>query len=231
MGSGRSLIKVISILCVLAFTISVGCVSISEPPAINGSAYMEGEARVYDGMNLTPITQQDNFMIEGIQYIDRDNYIIRVDGMVANSLELSYDYLLMYPNNSKAIRLSSVDGWSFDAKWTGVPLKTLLDEAEVDENATTVIFHGADGYSTSLELDYIMENDIILAYSLNDITLSPERGFPVQVVAEGKYGYKWAKWVVLIEVVDQPYRGYWESRGFSNKADVGKLRFGIPYYN
>ncbi|MCD4806628.1 MAG: hypothetical protein K8R13_03505 [Methanococcoides sp.] len=67
MGSGRGPIKAISILCVLAFTISVGCISISEPPAINLSAYMEGEARVYDGVNLTPISQQGNFMIEGIQ--------------------------------------------------------------------------------------------------------------------------------------------------------------------
>lgn len=66
-----------------------------------------------------------------------------------------------------------------------------------------------------------MENDIILAYYLNDITLPPDRGFPVQVVAEGKYGYKWAKWVVRIEVTDESYRGYWESRGYNNRADVG----------
>ncbi len=68
------------------------------------------------------------------------------------------------------------------------------------ENATTVIFYSADGYSTSLEKDYLLEKDIILAYRLNDVTLPPERGFPLQLVAEGKYGYKWAKWIVRIEL-------------------------------
>ncbi|WP_406660582.1 molybdopterin-dependent oxidoreductase [Methanolobus sp. ZRKC3] len=217
------------ILFILVFTISSGCVSISEPPDIKESAYMEGEAREYDEVELTPISQQGNFMIKGTQYIDRDDYIIRVDGLVNNSLELNYEDLLMYPNKSKAVRLNSVDGWSFDAKWTGVPLKTLLDEAGTEESARTVIFHGVDGYSTSLELDYIVDNDIILAYRLNDITLPPERGFPVQVVAEDKYGYKWAKWVVHIEVTDEPYRGYWERRGYSNRADVGELEYGIPW--
>ncbi|RNI09083.1 oxidoreductase [Methanohalophilus halophilus] len=215
------------VMFVLVSIITAGCVSLSEPPAINESAYMEGEARVYEGVSLTPISQQGNFMIKGAQYIDRDEYVLRVDGLVDNPLELTYADLLMYPSTSKTVRLNSVDGWSFDAKWTGVVLETLLDEAKTDEKATTVIFHGVDGYSTSLELDYILENEIILAYRLNDVTLPPERGFPVQVVAEGKYGYKWAKWVVLIEVMDKPYRGYWEKRGYSNEADVGGLKFGF----
>lgn len=213
------------VIFVFLIVLITGCISISEPPGIEESAYMGGEVRVYEGVNLTPISQQGNFMIKGTQYIDQDEYILRVDGLVENPLELTYDDLLMYPNKSRVVRLNSVDGWSFDAKWTGVPLKTLFEEAGADENATTVIFHGVEGYTTSLEIDYIIENDIILAYRLNDITLPPERGFPVQVVAEDKYGYKWAKWVVRMEIVDEPYRGYWERRGYNNEADVGGVAF------
>jgi DMSO/TMAO reductase YedYZ molybdopterin-dependent catalytic subunit len=124
------------------------------------------------------------------------------------------------------VRLDCVEGWGFDAKWTGVTLRTILEEAQADENATTVIFYSADGYSTSLELDYLTDNNIMLAYELNDVTLPPERGFPLQLVAEGKYGYKWAKWITAIELTDEPYRGYWEKVGYNNNADVGGPAFG-----
>lgn len=77
-----------------------------------------------------------------------------------------------------------------------------------------------DGYSTSLFLDYLYDNDIILAHKMNGVTIPPELGFPFQLVAEGKWGYKWIKWTHEIEVSgDILYEGYWESRGFSNVAN------------
>ena len=55
---------------------------------------------------------------------------------------------------------------------------------------------------------------------INDLTLPPDRGFPFQVVAESKFGYKWAKWVTEIEITDDlEFRGYWETAGYSNNAD------------
>ena len=72
----------------------------------------------------------------------------------------------------------------------------------------------------SLPLDYIIDNDIIIAYKMNDIALPPERGFPFELVAEDKWGYKWIKWVTKIELSNDPnYRGYWESRGYNNSGD------------
>ena len=54
---------------------------------------------------------------------------------------------------------------------------------------------------------------------LNDVTLPAERGFPFQVVAKDKYGYKWAKWVTRIELsADAGFRGYWEDKGYNNDA-------------
>jgi DMSO/TMAO reductase YedYZ molybdopterin-dependent catalytic subunit len=73
--------------------------------------------------------------------------------------------------------------------------------------------------------NYVLKNNIILAYRLNDVPLSPDRGFSLQLVAESKYGYKWAKWIVRIELSDSPYRGYWEDRGYNNTADVGGPEF------
>jgi DMSO/TMAO reductase YedYZ molybdopterin-dependent catalytic subunit len=61
---------------------------------------------------------------------------------------------------------------------------------------------------------------------LNDITLPAERGFPFQVVAESKYGYKWAKWVTRIELSDNTnFRGYWETYGLNNNAEAGGPAF------
>jgi DMSO/TMAO reductase YedYZ molybdopterin-dependent catalytic subunit len=60
-----------------------------------------------------------------------------------------------------------------------------------------------------------------MAYKLNGVVLPPERGFPFQLVAESKFGYKWIKWITMIDLsADPTYHGYWESRGYSNDAAV-----------
>jgi DMSO/TMAO reductase YedYZ molybdopterin-dependent catalytic subunit len=90
-------------------------------------------------------------------------------------------------------------------------------------NAKVVIFRAYDGYSTSFPLDYIMTRDMLMAYKINDVTIPPERGFPFQLVAESKWGYKWIKWITEIELSDNTsYRGYWESRGYSDSGDLDK---------
>ena len=105
--------------------------------------------------------------------------------------------------------------------WEGIPLKEMLADADVKPEATVVIFYAYDGYSTSLPLEYIVDNNIMMAYEMNNVTLPPERGYPFQLVAESKWGYKWIKWITAIEVSDnEDYRGYWESRGYPNDADV-----------
>jgi DMSO/TMAO reductase YedYZ molybdopterin-dependent catalytic subunit len=102
-----------------------------------------------------------------------------------------------------------------------VLVKDLLLEASYLSSAKVVIFHAYDGYTTSLPIDYIMNNDIIMAYKMNKITLPPERGFPFQLVAESKWGYKWIKWITEIELSDDiNYQGFWESRGYSDSGDL-----------
>jgi len=119
-----------------------------------------------------------------------------------------------------------VEGWGVDILWEGILLEDLIDSAHALSGARQVIFHAHDGYTTSLPLEYIRDNDILLAYKMNGVTLPPERGFPFQLVAEEKWGYKWIKWVTKIELSDDAgYRGYWEDRGYSDDADVGENFF------
>jgi DMSO/TMAO reductase YedYZ molybdopterin-dependent catalytic subunit len=178
------------------------------------------EASTFMGVNLTPMSKQNNNAINGTQYINRSSYRLRVTGLVENDLNLSYNQLLSLPAYSEVASLPCVEGWSFTAQWTGFRVIDLLNLAKLEPNATYVVFNGSDGYSTGLPLDYLIDQNVIMAYGINNVTLPPERGFPFQLVAVNKYGYKWAKWITSIEVVNKTVEGYWESRGYSNSANV-----------
>ncbi len=190
----------------------------------------EVEATEFQGAKLTPISQQNNNALAGTQHIDRATYRLAVGGLVDKPLSLSYDDLLALPQVSQLNTLECVEGWSFVAKWTGPTLNSIFDTAGVKPEATTVVFHTRDvpeGYS-SLDLLYIRDNGIIIALKLNDVTMPEERGFPFQVVAQSKFGYKWAKWVDSIQLISGDFHGYWESRGYNNSADVNGPASGPP---
>ena len=183
----------------------------------------EVEATEFQGVKLTPIRDQNNNALKGTQIINKDTYTLTIDGLVDHPLSLSYVDLQAYPQISQLMDLNCVEGWSFTAKWTGPALSAIFADAGVKPEAIIAIFYTADvpvGY-TSLDLNYINSNNIIIALKLNDITLPPDRGFPFQVVAKSKFGYKWAKWVTRIELSsDTNFRGYWESNGYNNNADI-----------
>jgi len=206
----------------IIFVITSGCISEKKGPGVYGN---QTENLSYQGKSLTPIAEQQTRDIKGTQYIDRESYRLQVNGLVKNPRNFTYEEIIELPETSKIVDLNCVEGWRYTAKWTGVKMADLLNETGTIDNATTVIFYSADGYSTSLDRDYLLKNNIILAYRLNDVTLPQDRGFPLQLVAESKYGYKWAKWIVRIELSNLPYRGYWEQRGYNNTADVGGPEF------
>jgi DMSO/TMAO reductase YedYZ molybdopterin-dependent catalytic subunit len=190
------------------------------------SVLPENESMEYQGIMLMPISSQGNNAIEGTQYIDKESYRLEISGLVNGSQNLSYEELLALPAYSEVAYMPCVEGWGFYAKWTGFRVSDLLNRSGLQPDADNVVFHTADGYSTGLPLDYLRDNTILMAYGINDVTLLPERGFPFQLVAKGRYGYKWAKWITRIEVTDKEVRGYWESRGYSNSARVGEVPFG-----
>jgi DMSO/TMAO reductase YedYZ molybdopterin-dependent catalytic subunit len=110
--------------------------------------------------------------------------------------------------------------------WEGTKINDLLQQADVLPAARVVIFHAYDGYTTSLPLQYLKEKDLLLAYKINGVVLPPDRGFPFQLVAEDKWGYKWIKWITRIELSDdENYKGYWERSGYSNDGSLDKPFF------
>ena len=180
------------------------------------------EIREYQGENLSSISDFRENSIKGPQYINQSTYTLTITGLVNKTLEFSYnDVINGFQKYQKVITLHCIEGWSVKILWEGFLLKDLLNEAGISPEAVNVIFYAYDGYSTSLPLNFILEKNILIAYKMNGLTLPPERGFPFELVAESKYGYKWIKWITAIELSDNMnFTGYWESRGFSNDATV-----------
>jgi len=182
-----------------------------------------GEVTQYQNQSLSLISDVYQNAIAGTQYLTPPYpYLLTVTGLVNNTLEYTYDDVV---NNhtayQKVVTLSCVEGWSATILWQGVLVNDLLKEAGVSPNATVVIFHSADNYTTALPLDYIVQNNIMIAYKMNNVTLTPQIGWPFMVVAQDQYGYKWAKWLTEIEVSnDTNYLGFWESNGYPNNATL-----------
>jgi DMSO/TMAO reductase YedYZ molybdopterin-dependent catalytic subunit len=180
------------------------------------------EVGEYEGIDLSSINDFRENSISGPKYINNQTYRLAITGLADNQFEYTYNDII---NNNqhykKVVTLHCVEGWSVTILWEGVLVEDLIEEAEVNPAATTVIFHAYDGYTTALPLNYIQDNNVMMAYKMNNLTLPPERGFPFQLVAESKYGYKWIKWITEIELSDnEDYLGFWESRGWNNDANL-----------
>ena len=186
------------------------------------------EIREYEGVDLSSINAFRENSIRGPQKVDVEDYMLTITGLVTNPKSYTYDEVVNnHQNYKKVVTLDCVEGWSVTILWEGLLVRDLLEEVKPLTSAEVVIFHAYDGYTTSVPIDYIANNDILMAYKMNDVVLPPERGFPFQLVAESKWGYKWIKWITDIELSDDiNYRGYWESRGYSNSADLDKSFFG-----
>lgn len=201
-------------------------VSPSPSPTVSPSStpitLYPGEVREYQGQNLSSIADVYENAIAGTQYINQATYNLTINGLVNNSLQLAYGEVVEgHQLYQKVVTIYCVEGWSAHLLWEGVLVKDLIQDASPDSTANTVIFHASDGYTTALPLEYIVNNNIIMAYKMNGYLIPPERGFPFQLVAESKYGYKWIKWITGIELSNDPnYFGYWENRGYSNDATV-----------
>ena len=179
------------------------------------------EVTEYEGKDLSSLTDFRENSIKGPQYINTDVYTLTIDGLVEQPNSLTYDEVLDNQKYTEVVTLHCVEGWSVDILWEGILLADLFEAVDIQESADTVIFHSEDGYSTALPLQTIMDRQLMIAYKMNGVVLPPERGFPFQLVAEDKLGYKWIKWITRIELSDDAnYKGYWEQRGFDNEADV-----------
>lgn len=197
--------------------------------ASTGPIELDGvEITEYEGEDLSSVDDFRENSIEGPQYVDTADYTLAVSGLVDEPNEYTYEEVLGdFQSYEKLVTLDCVEGWSVTVMVEGVLVSDIIETASAESGANTVIMHAVDGYTSSLPLDYYDGREIMLAHSINGVTLPPERGFPFWLIAEQKWGYKWVKWVEEIELSDdEEYKGFWESRGYSNTADRDE-----PFFN
>jgi len=173
--------------------------------------------RVFYRVDIAPIPPSLNF----------DAWSLKVGGKVNKPLTLNKESLMKLPTQEQYTTLECVSntinppaGLIGNAKWTGVGLAALLDEAVVSPDAKYVVFRCADGYSVGIPLDRAMQPGAMLAYMMGDQSLPQGHGFPLKAIVPGIYGMMNAKWITEIEVVDYVYLGFWQERGWSNDAKI-----------
>lgn len=149
-----------------------------------------------------------------------DKWDLRVGGAVENPLHLSLAEFKALPRLAVTRDFSCVTGWTrLDCVWEGVSFRTLAAMTRPKPSAVSVWIECGEGYTTSLRLDDLMRDDILLAYGLDGKPLPDEHGGPVRLVVPQKYGWKSAKWVRVLEFRDRHDLGFWEVRGYSDTAD------------
>ena len=166
---------------------------------------------------------------------------LKVHGLVKRQLLLSLEELRALPARTQITRHDCVEGWSCIGKWTGVPLAQILLRAGVRPEARFVVFHCADTlddggdsgadpesirYYESIDLIDAAHPQTILAYDMNDEPLTVPHGAPLRLRLERQLGYKMAKYIVRIELVQSLANlhggrgGYWEDRGYEWYAGI-----------
>ena len=142
-----------------------------------------------------------------------------LDGLVESPLNLTFDDLQAMEKTTQYVELYCVDYPTVPVEkgeWTGVRLGLLLEQAGVSPQAVKVAFYDDYGYSTDLTVATAMREDVILAYERDGVPLDET----LRLVVPRKWGYKWISGVTHIEVVDYDFTGVWESRGYSDEADI-----------
>jgi DMSO/TMAO reductase YedYZ molybdopterin-dependent catalytic subunit len=158
---------------------------------------------------------------------------LAVGGLVERPVRLSLAELRGLPARTQITRHDCVEGWSAIAKWTGVRLGTVLDLAGVRPGARYVVLRCADlmeesdePYYESVDLEDAYHEQTILAYEMNDRLLPVANGAPLRLRVERQLGYKMAKYVMAIDVVESFRRiggghgGYWEDHGYEWYAGI-----------
>jgi DMSO/TMAO reductase YedYZ molybdopterin-dependent catalytic subunit len=160
-------------------------------------------------------------------------YRLEVDGLVATPLSLALDEIRALPSRKQITRHDCVEGWSAIGKWKGARLRALLERAQPHASAKFVVFHCADSldddgalYYESIDLDDAYHEQTILAYELNDAPLPIPNGAPIRLRVERQLGYKMAKYVMRLQLVESlegiggGNGGYWEDQGYQWYAGI-----------
>ncbi len=148
-----------------------------------------------------------------------DPWRVVVDGAVHQPVTLDWDAFMALPQVDDTSDFHCVTTWSkLDVAWRGVRVSTLLALAEPLDEATHLMCHGYDGYSTNVSLAEATKDDVLLAHTVGGRPLPPEHGGPVRMITPQLYAWKGSKWIARLEVMVGDKPGFWEERGYSMTA-------------
>ena len=167
-------------------------------------------------------------------------YALEVSGLVAAPRRFSLAELRALPSRTQITRHDCVEGWSAIGKWQGAKLSAVLDAVQPAAAARYVVFHCADPmdengespYYESIDMDDAYHVQTLLAYALNDRPLPVANGAPIRLRVERQLGYKHAKYVMRLELVEsfahigEGKGGYWEDQGYQWYAGIGAVHAG-----
>jgi DMSO/TMAO reductase YedYZ molybdopterin-dependent catalytic subunit len=184
-------------------------------------------AREFTEADLSPIFRSNGTAMPGTSEYAQHlagqfaNWRLTVDGLVTRPLSISLQALRSIPHRVQITRHDCVEGWSAIAKWHGLQLSRILDQAGLSSRAKYIVFHCADRfgdkpYYESVDLIDAFHPQTIIAWGMNGHLLPVPNGAPLRLRVERQLGYKQAKYIQRIEAVDSLARvfggkgGYWE---------------------
>lgn len=198
----------------------------------NALAKEYGEAdisRVFPANGNTDPGTQDYAEMAQNNFAEWD---VMIDGLVTTPMMFSLAAIKKMPSRTQITRHDCVEGWSAIGKWTGVPLGDLMHTVQPLSNARYAVFHCADvddegvTYYESMAVQDLYHAQTILAYDLNGTPLDIPHGAPLRLRFERQLGYKQAKYVERIELVESladiggGKGGYWEDQGYEWYAGI-----------
>ena len=156
--------------------------------------------------------------------VDANSWQLNLLGLVNKPLNLSLDQIRSRPSISQIVTMSCISNpvagdLIGTARWSGVPLKTILQEIGVKPEAKFISIKSIDQYYESLSLAEAMDDRTMLVYDMDNAPLTPDHGFPLRIFIPNHYGMKQPKWITSMELTDQDTSGYWVDRGWSKAAN------------
>ena len=152
--------------------------------------------------NTFPVT---SWVADDPDPVDLEEWRLRIDGAVSSSMSVEFGAL--HRDDTSQVILDCTSGWYTDQEWGGIRVARLLDEAEPEPEARWVSFHSVTGYRWSLPIDEAQ--DALLATNVGGERLTHGHGAPLRLVAPGRRGFQWVKWIERIEVRTDPDYGQW----------------------
>jgi DMSO/TMAO reductase YedYZ molybdopterin-dependent catalytic subunit len=178
----------------------------------------------YDPARLPPgqyLTEKWPVLHAGdVPDVDLATWDFRVWGEVEEPLRLTWDEFRALPSSDLTLDIHCVTRWSrFDTSFRGVHWRELAALCRPKPTARFVVAHAEQGFTANVPLEFVEDDEALLAYAGEGEPLTPEHGWPLRLVVPRKYFWKSAKWLRGLELrsTDQP--GFWERYGYNNEAD------------